>query len=206
MSQATQKTHITILINDQPYHVNKSAMTGAEIKALASIPDENRLFLDVPGGADDIFIPDDQTVELKSGEKFYDMPPGVHGAPTLLERISAEITQIEGEFGRCDARPQPDGSVVLVIGPIHIPHGWSTPASRIVIVVPPGYPEQRPTGFSAEPGLQLVGGAAPKSSGQANLAGEAVTSFCWNPANWDLKKDGLWKYAKLMAERFAEAA
>jgi hypothetical protein len=206
MTQAAQKIHITILINDQPYHVDKSAMTGAEIKALASIPPENRLFRELPGPGDDIFIPDDQTVELKSGEKFYDLPRGVHGAPTLLERISAEIAQIEREFGHCEARPQEDGSVMLVIGPVQLPQGWATPTSRIVMVVPPGYPEQRPTGFFAEPGLQLVGGTEPKSSGQTTVAGETATSFCWNPANWDSAKDGLWKYAKLMAERFAEAA
>lgn len=206
MTETGPHTHITITINDRPYHVDRSTMTGAEIKALASIPAENRLFRDVPGPGDDLFIPDDQTIELKSGEQFYDLPRGVHGAPTLLERISTEIAQIDAEFGRCEARPQQDGSVVLIIGPVQLPNGWSTHASRVVIVVPPGYPEQRPQGFYAESELKLAGGTAPKTSSQATIAGEPVTSFCWNPANWDHARDGLWKYAKLMAERFSEAA
>jgi hypothetical protein len=206
MTETTQQTHITILIDEKPYHVDKRAMTGAEIKALASIPRENRLFREVPGPGDDIFIPDDETVELKSGEQFYDLPRGVHGAPTLQERISSEVAHIEQEFGRCEARPQSDGSVVLAIGPVALPAGWSMQSSRIVIVVPPGYREERPKGFFAEPGLTLAGGGTPNTASQTAVAGEPVTYFCWQPANWDPARDGLWKYTKLMAERFAEAA
>lgn len=206
MTETTQQLHITIVINERSYHVDKPAMTGLEIKALASIPPENRLFREIPGAGEDVFIPDGDTVILKSGEQFYDLPRGVHGAPSLLDRIGTEVAQLKEEFGHCEARPQPDGTVVLVVGPVELPHGWATSGSRIVIVVPPGYPDQRPTGFFAEPGLRLVDGTAPKCSGETTVAGESVTSFCWNPANWDPSKDGLWKYAKLMAERFAEAA
>jgi Prokaryotic E2 family E/Multiubiquitin len=206
MTEVAHKTHITILVNEKPYHVTSDKMTGAQIKALASVPPENRLFLEVPGPGDDIFIPDGESIELKSGEQFYDLPRGVHGAPTLLDRIAQEVAALEQEFGRCEARPQPDGTIALIIGPVDLPDGWATRASRIVLVVPPGYPDQRPTGFFADQGLTLVGGAAPKCSGQSTAAGEQMTSFCWNPANWDPAKDGLWKYAKLMAERFDEAA
>jgi hypothetical protein len=205
-STTSSKTHITIQINDKPYHVDQPEMTGTEIKTLGSIPAQNRLFREVPGPGDDIAIGDDETVELKSGYKFYDLPVGVHGAPTLAERLEPEIEKLRAEFGSCDARPQPDGSVVLAVGPVALNSGWGCGESRIFLVVPPGHPEQRPQGFFADGGLTLVGGTAAKCSGQANVAGEAVTSFCWNPELWDPAKDDLWKYAKLMAERFDEAA
>jgi Multiubiquitin/Prokaryotic E2 family E len=205
-SKTPTKTHITIHINDKPYHVDRSEMTGAEIKALGNIPAQNRLFREVPGPGDDIAIADSDTVELKSGEKFYDLPVGVHGAPTLAERLEPEVERIRTEFGTCDVRPQPDGSVVLVIGPVALNSGWSRAESRIFLVVPPGYPEQQPTGFFADGGLALAAGTQAKCSGQGNVAGEAATSFCWNPQLWDPGKDDLWKYAKLMAERFDEAA
>jgi hypothetical protein len=205
-STTKPKTHVTIHINGKPYHVDRSEMTGAEIKALGNIPAQNRLFRDVPGPGDDVAIGDDETVELKSGYKFYDLPVGVHGAPTLAERIETEVEKIRAEFGACDVRPQPDGSVVLVIGPVALDSGWGRAESRIFLVVPPGYPEQRPQGFFADGGLTLAGGAQAKCSGQTVIAGEAVTTFCWNPQLWDPAKDDLWKYAKLMAERFDEAA
>jgi multiubiquitin len=205
-SKTPRKTRITIHINDKPYHVDRSEMTGAEIKALGNIPAQNRLFREVPGHGDDVAIGDNETVELKSGYKFYDLPVGVHGAPTLAERLEPEIEKLHAEFGSCDVRPQPDGSVVLALGPVSLKSGWGRGESRIFLVVPPGYPEQRPQGFFAEGGLTLAGGAPAKCSGQANVGGDAVTSFCWNPELWDPSKDDLWKYAKLMAERFDEAA
>jgi hypothetical protein len=205
-TSVTSKTHITIHINGKPHHVDRSEMTGAEIKALGDIPAQNRLFREVPGPGDDVAIGDDETVELKSGYKFYDLPVGVHGAPTLAQRLEPEVAKIRAEFGACDVRPQPDGSVVLAIGPVALDSGWSRAESRILLVVPPGYPEQRPQGFFADGGLTLAGGAHAKCSGQIIVAGEAVTTFCWNPQLWDPSKDDLWKYAKLMAERFDEAA
>jgi hypothetical protein len=205
-SKTPSKTRITIHINDKPYHVDQPEMTGAEIKALGNIPPANRLFREVPGHGDDIAIGDSDTVELKSGEKFYDLPVGVHGAPTLVERLASEVEKLSAEFGRCDVRPQPDESVVLVLGPVSLDSGWGRGESRIFLVVPPGYPEQRPQGFFADGGLTLANGAPAQCSGQTNVAGEAVTSFCWNPQLWDPAKDDLWKYAKLMAERFDEAA
>ena len=205
-STTKPKTRITIHINDKPYHVDRSEMTGAEIKALGNVPPQNRLFREVPGQGDDIAIGDGDTIELKSGQKFYDLPVGVHGAPTLAERLEPEIEKLRTEFGGCEVRPQPDGSVVLALGPVALDSGWGQAESRVFLVVPPGYPDQRPQSFFADGGLKLASGSEPKCSGQNTVAGEPATYFCWNPQVWDPSKDDLWKYAKLMAERFDEAA
>ncbi len=68
-----------IFINDTKYFVTKEQMTGAELKYLGEIPSGNRLFKEVPGKEPDQPIGDDMMVELKSGDKFYDLPPGVVG-------------------------------------------------------------------------------------------------------------------------------
>lgn len=70
-----KKKHINIWINDQKFVVLKSSMTGREIKTLASIPPENRLFLENSGPKDDTPIGDEEIVKLKSGMRFYDLPP-----------------------------------------------------------------------------------------------------------------------------------
>ncbi len=69
----------TIFINDHRYQVEREAMTGAELKAIDSIPPGNSLFLDVPGPDPDRKIDDAESVELRSGMKFYDLPPIVRG-------------------------------------------------------------------------------------------------------------------------------
>jgi hypothetical protein len=69
----------TIFINDVRYQVEKPTMTGAELKQLGGVAVGNRLFLEEPGPKPDQPIGDTETVNLKPGMKFYDLPPGVVG-------------------------------------------------------------------------------------------------------------------------------
>ncbi len=70
-----KKDEITILINNRPYHVAQTSMSGREIKALAGGPMDYMLILivkspDAGPGGDDKTISDGQVVELKSGMRF----------------------------------------------------------------------------------------------------------------------------------------
>ncbi len=82
MTAETIHTHerVTVLINQKPYHFGVDQATGRQLKAAAAIPDANLLFLEEPGTGDDVPIRDDQVVALKSGQHFYDMPPGNFGS------------------------------------------------------------------------------------------------------------------------------
>lgn len=66
---------INIFINDQKFVAPKSSMTGRELKELGGIPPGNRLFLERPGPKKDKAIGDEELVELRSGMRFYDLPP-----------------------------------------------------------------------------------------------------------------------------------
>jgi hypothetical protein len=202
---ARTRTKVVIFINDERYAAPEAVLTGAQIKELGNVPPENRLFKEVPGPRDDVAIGDTDVVELRNGDRFYDLPRGVHGGPTLQQFLGPELERIRRDLGPVETRPQPDGTLHLLIGPLVLPTGWSTSEARILILIPPGYPEQRPSGFLSEPGL-LAHGAQPKGSGLNQLGGETWTYFCWNPATWNTSTDGLWKYIKLMAERFEEVA
>ncbi|MFN8628888.1 MAG: hypothetical protein U0838_00785 [Chloroflexota bacterium] len=54
-----QARKITVLINQKPYHLDRDEATGRQLKALAGIPEENLLFLEVPGPGD-VPVPDDE--------------------------------------------------------------------------------------------------------------------------------------------------
>jgi hypothetical protein len=73
------KTKISIQINHQHYEVNSEQMTGTQIKVLAGIPEANLLFREVHGPGDDEQIQNETVVHLRSGDHFYDMPPGNFG-------------------------------------------------------------------------------------------------------------------------------
>jgi hypothetical protein len=70
---------IHITIDHKEYTVHVTEMTGAQLKAIAGIPETNLLLLEVHGPGEDEPIPNDKLVHLRDGEHFYDMPPGNFG-------------------------------------------------------------------------------------------------------------------------------
>lgn len=194
---------IVIFINDTRFIAPARVMTGAEIKRLGDIPVGNRLYREEPGGHPDTPIPDGTAVELKSGDEFYDLPPGTVGGG-LLPSVEAQIARLREDYPRVDVRPQADGAVHLVVGPVRLDPAWSKPSSRVLIVLPLGYPQARPSGFLADPDVRLASGAEPAGSGQTELAGERWRSFCWQPVSWEQDRESLWRYVKFCERRFAE--
>lgn len=75
----TTATKVTVIINQRPYHFDVDELTGADLKQAARIAPANLLFREVPGPKDDEPIAAGQVVQLRSGDHFYDMPPGNFG-------------------------------------------------------------------------------------------------------------------------------
>jgi hypothetical protein len=73
------RKRIRVFVNDEPFFAPEPTMTGAQILALAGLPEGNQLFLEVPGPKDDRPIRPDEPIELRSGMKFYDVPVGTFG-------------------------------------------------------------------------------------------------------------------------------
>ena len=74
--QDTHASTINIFINDVRYKVTERILTGAQIATLGGVPEGNQIFLEVPGPGEDRPIRPDEPVVLKSGMRFYDVPPG----------------------------------------------------------------------------------------------------------------------------------
>lgn len=65
---------INIKIDKKHYQVRKSSMTGAELNQLGGVTPGYELWLERPGQAD-LKIEETEVVELKSGMKFFSVPP-----------------------------------------------------------------------------------------------------------------------------------
>jgi len=74
-----EKEKVRIFFNDQPLFAPKERWTGAEFREFLKVPSENRLYKDEPGERPDTLITPEMTLELKNGDKFYDLPPGIKG-------------------------------------------------------------------------------------------------------------------------------
>jgi Multiubiquitin len=73
------KTKISIHVNQHQHGLESGQVTGAQIKALAAIPEANLLFREVQGPGDDEQIHNETVVHIRHGDQFYDMPPGNFG-------------------------------------------------------------------------------------------------------------------------------
>jgi hypothetical protein len=74
-----KKHEFTIFIDAKKYLVNKSSMTGADIKALAHIDAQYQLYLEEQGVRPDRSISDTQAVSIHNDMHFYAIPPATMG-------------------------------------------------------------------------------------------------------------------------------
>ena len=76
---AEYEEHFEIHIDGREYKVHETSMSGAQLKTLAGKDSTYQLFEEVEGGRDDILIPDNQTVSIRSGLRFYTVPSATFG-------------------------------------------------------------------------------------------------------------------------------
>jgi hypothetical protein len=120
----------------------------------------------------------------------------------MLDSVKDELDKLKEEYPEMTITPQPDGSIHVIIPEIPLPGGWNQQKTKLLIIVPQGYPQTRPTVFMTEPNLRLADGKTPGGSGQNQNPSGTWLSFCWQPKTWDITKDALWKYIKFTIDRF----
>jgi hypothetical protein len=82
MNEQEQKKRFHFFVDAKRYETDKPSLTGAEIKAIASITPTYQLFLEEEGDRPDKPIPDSEAVHLTEGEHirhFYAVPPATFG-------------------------------------------------------------------------------------------------------------------------------
>lgn len=79
-----KETKVTILVNQKPYHVDKTVLTADEIRTLVGAAPDYEVWKTIkdpdPEGQlpkDDLLIKGE--IEVKSGDKFRVVPPGTFG-------------------------------------------------------------------------------------------------------------------------------
>jgi hypothetical protein len=97
---------------------------------------------------------------------------------------------------------QPDGIIALRWDAV-LPESWTPEQATLIVLVPPLFPAQAPSGFDAVGAVRL-NGAAVGGAGARPIGQDACTHFCWNPAGTIdyAAHDGLWRFAKFSETRF----
>lgn len=84
---------------------------------------------------------------------------------------------------------------------------WTPSEVELLVLVPPTYPAQAPSGFDLR-GAVSVNGAVPAGVGSRDVLGVQHQHFCWNPAG-EIRYteiDGIWRFAQFCERRFAQVS
>ncbi len=123
----------------------------------------------------------------------------------MLKSIEEQIERVRQDYLNLIVREQPDGSIQLEVPDFRLPPGWKTDKTRILVIIPVGFPTNRPNGFEANVSLRLQNDSMPtKGCGQHQINGQHWFHFCWQPQVWDHTRETLWRYLKFIEMRFAE--
>lgn len=170
-SIAPDSVGVTVKINRKEYTFADRHQTGHSLKARAGIPLTDVLFLDRPH--EDEVIPNDKKVTLHRDQCFHSEPPANYGSPIDAASVG---------FERFELLRQPDGWTYLVVHDYPIPDGYAPNVSRLLVKLPPLFPEAAPDMFWLNPHVRTSSGTMPQGASV-----EAVLDGQWQRFSWHLQ-------------------
>lgn len=174
-SIAPASASVTVKINRKEYTFADLHQTGHSLKARAGIPLTDVLFLDRPH--EDEVIPNDKKVTLNCDQCFHSEPPANYGSPIDAASVG---------FARFELLRQPDGWTYLVVDDYPIPEGYAPNTTRLLVKLPPLFPDAAPDMFWLNPHVRTSSGAMPQGASV-----EAVLDGQWQRFSWHLQP-GAW--------------
>lgn len=191
---------VHVFINKQKVELPAPTQTGASLKALVGIPLGDVLFLQQPG--DDLVVANDASVTLKNGDHLHSQPPADYGA---LDSIAPDLLQDAGlDATRATLHPEPGGWSFLVISDYQLPQGYAPDRVRLLVKLPPTFPDAAPDMFWVSPAVRSPNGCLPRATSPERLLGEEWQRFSWHLASgaWTPGVSTLRDFLRCVAARF----
>jgi hypothetical protein len=188
--------HITVFINGKRFVLDNPTQTGASLKALAGIPLTDTLFLQKHG--EDEVIGNDTKIALHNGARLHSQPPADYGRPMA---ITAQDLGVSCAF---EVLPQPDGWTFLAINDYPLPSAYTPRSVRLLIKLPPTFPDGAPDMLWVCPSIRTAAGGLPTGTGDEQLLGAAWQRFSWHlkPGAWKPGVSTLRDYMRCVRARF----
>ncbi len=185
---------ITVTINRVDYRFDERVQTGRSLKERASIALGDVLFRQRPH--EDEVIANDTTVKLKRRDCFHSAPPADYGSP--------DLDQASVGFASFEIVPQPEDWSFLIINDYPVPGAYSPAAVRLLVKLPPTFPDAAPDMFWVSPEVKTSAGAAPQGTTSEPLLGTSWQRFSWHllPNAWRPGVSTLRDFLRTVRTRF----
>ena len=127
----------------------------------------------------------------------------------MREEVAQELTCVERQYGGLEVDAQ---SAWMIVVHYPLPLGWNKPETKILVLIPPGYPTTPPDNFYTDDDLRLADGsqAANASPGQSAAGGTwqqfsyHVQAGEWQPHAEPLRGDNLLTFMAAVGRRLSE--
>ena len=189
------KHTVHIFINRTKYELTHADQTGRSLKELASIPLSDVLFKQQPG--EDEVITNDAHLTVKNGDHFHSSPPANYGsadAVVLTDDAAPSPRQL----------PQPNGWTFVTFDEYSIPPEYIPRVVRLLVKLPPGFPDASPDMFWIHPAARLANGNPPVGTTIESIFGEPWQRFSWHlqPGAWRPGTSDMKDYMRCVRTRF----
>jgi hypothetical protein len=167
---------VKVTINRNEYEFADPHQTGASLKERAGITLTDVLFLDRP--REDEVIANDRKITLKCDECFHSEPPANYGRPGV-DAASVGYENFE-------VQQQPDGWTFLIVNDYPLPEGFVPNVVRLLVKLPPLFPDAAPDMFWLNPQVRTSSGAMPQGAAMETLLNGQWQRFSWHllPGAW----------------------
>lgn len=122
----------------------------------------------------------------------------------MLPSLQAQLDRVLEYYPDAHVTEKSDGTLHLEAPNIPLPGGWNKRQTRVLVIVPVGYPTTKLGGFFADHDLRLANGNNPNGASESTIGDTPWLAFCWSPKTWDHNRDTLWTYIKFVESRFQE--
>jgi hypothetical protein len=192
---AEDRHSIHFFINRTKYQVAKAAQTGRSLKELGGVALGDVLFRERPG--DDEVIANEAHVTVKDGDHFHSSPPADYGSVAAVAEdwaIGSGPRQLH----------QPDGWTFVVFDAFPVPAEYVPGLVRLLVKLPPGFPDAAPDMFWIQPAIRLAGGDIPVGTTIESVLGEPWQRFSWHlqPGAWRPGISDLRDFLRCVRTRF----
>lgn len=187
---------IHVFINKQKFELASAVQTGAGLRALAGISPADVLFLQQPH--EDIVVANEVTVTLKNGDHLHSQPPADYGSlDSLLDEagIPSARRAVHRDAG---------GWSLLVLSEYELPRGYQPDRVRLLLKLPPTFPDAAPDMFWVYPAVRAPNGGLPRAASTEHLLGEEWQRFSWHLSQgaWKPGVSTLRDFLRCVAARF----
>lgn len=126
---------------------------------------------------------------------------------TTISLVDEQLAALQQAFPGASARPLGNGTTLVTVPGVALPHGWNLPTTEISFLIPVGYPMARPDCFWADGSLRLAHGGIPMNTGIQPVPGlvDQRLWFSWHLSTWDPARDALLTYVRVVQNRLGRA-